>query len=53
MNGLSFCVRAHCIHEHYPPGDWALHREGGEIVAVMQASGTVIVNQSVQERDRC
>lgn len=52
-NGISFTVRAHCIHQHVPPGDWSLRREGGEIVAVMQRCGTVVVNETAQERDAC
>lgn len=52
-HGVSFTIRANCVHQHMPAGDWSLNRDGGEIVAVMQTCGTVIVNETLMQKDEC
>lgn len=52
-HGISFTVQAHCLHQHLPGGDWSLNRAGGEIVALMQACGTVVINETVMQKDPC
>jgi hypothetical protein len=52
-HGVSFTIQAECVHQHVPPGDWALHRAGGQIVCVMQKCGTVSVDETLMQKDMC
>lgn len=51
-NGESFTIKAECVHKH-SPNDWSLNRAGGQIVVLAQACGTVIVNETSMDQDKC